>query len=83
MLGSKRRQVAFSGSTMDATKVCLNLIKHRQVPFGRCTQFRPNMMEELGPTQSGLTIMEDADNVAQTGRTLRVNTVQTKYDQGR
>ena len=54
-----------------------------QVPFGKCTQFRPNMMEELGPTQSGITIMEDADNVAQTGRTLRVNTVQTKYDQGR
>ena len=67
MLESKHRQVAFGGSTMDATKVCLNLIKHRQVPFGRCTQFRPNMMEELGPTQFGLTIMEDALNLAKTG----------------
>ena len=53
-----------------------------QVPFGKCTQFRPNMMEELGPTQSGLTIMEGNDNLAKTGRILRVNTVQTQYDGG-
>ena len=40
------------------------------------------MMEELGPTQSGLKIMEGNDNLAKTGRILRVNTVQTQYDGG-
>ena len=81
MLGSKHRQVAFGGSTMDATKVCLNMMEHRQVPFGKCTQFRPSMMEELGPTQSGLKIMEHAYHLAKTGRILCVNTVQTQFDE--
>ena len=67
---------------MDATKVCLNLMEQRQVPFCKCTQFKPNMMEEVDPTQSGITIMEDALNLAKTGRILCVNTVQTQYDGG-
>ena len=56
------------------------MMDHRQVPIGKCTQFRPKTMEELGPTQFGLKIMKDAVNLANTGRILRVNTVQTQYD---
>ena len=35
-----------------------------------------------GSTQSRLKIMEDALNLAKTGRILCVNTVQTQYDGG-